>query len=65
MKAECPNGCEQEEFITTAHVVQTWQVEKDGEFITEISCCDEVTHKPSADNIWTCAQCGAEATVTE
>ena len=55
----CP-VCGRTEFLTTAHVAQTWRVNWDGEFIEEIST-DETTAPPEDGNIWTCAVCGAEA----
>jgi hypothetical protein len=62
MKAICANNKIHNEFITTAHVVQTWKVDKEGDFIEEVST-DEVTHGPDKNNIWTCAICGAKAIV--
>ncbi len=55
----CP-VCGRTEFLTVAHVAQTWRVNWDGEFIEEIST-DETTAPPDDGNIWTCAVCGAEA----
>lgn len=55
----CPVGGG-ESFHVTAHVTQTWLVDAEGAFVEEVSSCDEVTHKPDDDNIWTCAneKCG-------
>jgi len=47
-------------FITTAHVTQTWLVDEDGDFIEAKSDCDEVTHAPDAEDLFTCSKCGAE-----
>lgn len=56
----CPK-CGHDQFTTTAHVVQTWLVDKFGNFIDEVSSCDEVTHNPDDGNTWYCEKCGAEA----
>ena len=55
-KHYCPN-CGGTEFFTTAHVVQTWKVDSEGNFIEEIST-DMVTHDPRDENIWECDKCG-------
>ena len=60
MKALCPKNETHKEFFTVAHVVQTWKVDEEGEFIEEIST-DETTHGPTVGNIWECAVCGTEA----
>ena len=56
----CPK-CGATEFIVTAHVTQDWKVAHDGEFMSMVTACVEVTHKPDDDDIWGCAQCGHEA----
>ena len=53
-----------ERFCTVAHVVQTWEVDREGNFLSEIST-DETLHGPDNDNIWTCMNCGAEAIISE
>lgn len=53
----CP-ACQSTEFIVTAHVTQTWRVDGDGDFLNAVSECDEVTHRPDSDDVWTCAACG-------
>lgn len=55
----CPK-CGNTTFITTAHVTQTWLVDEDGDFIEAKSDCDEVTHAPDAEDLFTCSKCGAE-----
>ena len=55
----CPK-CGNTTFITTAHVTQTWLVDEDGDFIEAKSDCDEVTHAPNAEDLFTCSKCGAE-----
>jgi len=64
LKATCPNNPKHNRFHTTAHVVQTWEVNEHGDFQSELST-DETTHGPNVDNIWTCAVCNAEAKVEE
>ena len=60
MKARCPNDPKHDKFITVAHVAQIWTVDRDGEFLSEVSN-DEILEYPSPQNIWTCTECGAEA----
>lgn len=59
MRATCPNNETHQQFFTTAHVTQTWLVDPEGHFVSEIST-DETTHGPSIDNEWTCSDCGAD-----
>lgn len=70
MKAICPNDpkpndndptLDHKNFYTSAHVVQTWKVNPNGDFCEEISN-DDVTHSPHKDNTWECCTCGASAT---
>lgn len=65
----CPNGCckkpgSKKLFVTVAHVAQDWLVDSYGNFVR---CLDtaETTHEPDDGNIWTCYECGAEATIEE
>lgn len=51
---KCPR-CGNMSFYVTAHVTQTWKVDEEGDFIEEVSSCDEVTHRPDDDDIWSCA----------
>lgn len=60
-KATCPTNRAHKYFTTTIHVTQTVKVSETGDFIEEISSCDEVTHGPHQDNSWTCTECGADA----
>ncbi len=60
MTKKCPR-CSCTEFIVTAHVTQTWRVDKDGDFINTVTECDEVTHKPDDADVWVCADCGFDA----
>lgn len=55
----CPK-CGNTTFIATAHVTQTWLVDEDGDFIEAQSDFDEVTHRPDAEDLFTCSKCGEE-----
>lgn len=55
----CPK-CGGKEFLISAHVVQEWMVDGNGEFISCTEDCLDVTHKPSNDECWECAHCGYE-----
>lgn len=61
MKVKCPNDKNHKRFATTAHVMQEWEVDENGNFESVINDCLEVTHSPNLDNIWRCLECGAEA----
>ena len=45
----CPK-CGGEEFLVTQHVAQTISVDGNGNFLKEISSCDEVTHRANDEN---------------
>lgn len=64
MAKHCPK-CGNTVFHVTAHVTQTWEVDEDGDFIRSISNCDDVTHRPDDQDIWTCAKCGHDAPGSE
>lgn len=59
--AFCPTSPGHRRFATTIHVMQTVEVAPNGDFIEELTSCDEVTHGPDPDNTWTCTTCGAQA----
>jgi hypothetical protein len=63
MKAVCPNNENHKEFITTAHVMQDWKVDDEGNWIETIDASVQTSHKPDPDNIWTCSVCNKEAKV--
>ena len=65
MKARCPKNPDHKHFITVAHVTQDWVVDEEGNFVEVHSDEGETTHGPNPGNTWTCAECGAEAEVTE
>lgn len=56
----CPKcGCST--FIVSQHVVQTVKVDGNGNFMSEVTSCDEVTHAADDDDIWQCSHCGFDA----
>ena len=59
----CPK-CGGREFITTAHVIEEWIVDSDGNYL-DTYCTGDVTHTPDDDNIWQCNNCGYDAAGTE
>lgn len=63
MKAVCPTSPDHDIFITVAHVIEEWVVNRDGSYRENLDVL-EVAQKPSPENIWTCASCGKEAKVT-
>lgn len=65
MLARCPKNYEHKTFVTVAHVTEYWLVDEHGNFI-EVDGCGggEVLTPPDAGNIWTCAKCGVEASLT-
>lgn len=54
---KCGNG----KFHVTYHVTQTVEVDGNGNFLKEVSSCDEVTHVADDDDIWDCEKCGYSA----
>ena len=69
MKITCPKNSRHTRFITTAHEVHEWVVDKDGQFIRDANppkrACIEVAHGPTQGNDFTCLCCGSQATVEE
>lgn len=53
---KCPK-CGALSFYTSAHVVQDWLVDSDGNFMRCMDDCIEVTHFPDDDDLWECANC--------
>lgn len=61
---KCPKcGCG--EFIVTQHVTQTVVVDGNGNFIKQVSSCDDITHKADDDDLWQCNHCGYDAPGSE
>jgi hypothetical protein len=56
---KCPNDSSHDRFVTGAVVCQDWVVDGSGNFMEVFDECTQVFHKPSTDNEWTCADCGA------
>jgi hypothetical protein len=56
-RATCPVNPEHNRFATSAHVAQTWEVDRDGEFVSVIADCTDVTHRPESGNLWECLDC--------
>ena len=52
----CPK-CGAEIFYVTAHVVQDWKVNRNGDFVEIVDDCIEVAHYPDDMDIWSCANC--------
>ena len=69
LKVTCPNSPKHNRFSTTAHVMQDWLVDKDGEFVKCLDQCVQVDNEPEYGNTFTCMCmvkgkcCGAEAEV--
>lgn len=61
-KHVCPVCGNTESFTTSAHVVQTWKVDGNGNFLKAIST-DDTMYGPDDGNIWTCTKCGADAVI--
>lgn len=56
----CPTDPAHGRFLTTAHVMQDWEVDGEGNFLS-VHADLETTHGPDPGNIWTCLICGAQA----
>ena len=65
VKHVCPEGCSEGKFLTTAHVMQEWEVDAFGNFIKVVDDSLEVTHYPQEGNIWSCVRCNSTAMVVE
>lgn len=53
----CPK-CGGKRFGVSAHVVQDWEVDENGEFVKVVEDCIEVAHFPDDEDIWDCLECG-------
>lgn len=67
MKITCPKNPKHNRFSTTAHVMQDWIIDNDGEFIRCLDQCVEVDQGPEKGNSFTCMVrgCGEEAIVED
>jgi len=62
MKLVCPKNPKHKKFSVTAHVTEEWIVDEHSDFLSAGET-GEVTHRPAADDYFTCHECGAEAGV--
>lgn len=62
MKATCPNNSEHKKFLTVASVMEEWLVNENGDWL-ETTQSLQTNNGPDPGNIWTCAECGAQAKV--
>lgn len=64
--AVCPSDRSHNEFLTTAHVTETWVVDRYGDFESKLeSDAGEVIHAPDPEDIWQCRICGKDAVFVE
>ena len=63
-KRVCPSCPDNETFITSAHIVEYWLVDSEGNWIETVGPGD-VAASPSHGNIWECATCGNDETMEE
>lgn len=59
-KAYCPDNPDHDRFIATAHVVEDWIVDREGNWM-DTNACTDTLRSPSTEDVWTCAECYAEA----
>jgi len=57
MKITCPKNPVHNRFEVTAHVTQLWLVDEEGNFVSELKGCEEVTHAPSVGDMFICTDC--------
>lgn len=62
IKAVCPKDGRHDLFVTTAHVVEEWIVDRNGNYIDLFDTLETV-HGPAEGNIWACHICGTQAIV--
>ena len=60
----CPNACKAN-FYTTAHIMQEWEVDAEGDFVKVAIDLLQVSHEPDFDNIWVCVNCGEQGILIE
>jgi len=58
----CPTDPEHNSFETTATVLESWEVDREGNWQTTLSALETV-HGPDPDNIFTCLICDTVAVV--
>ena len=64
VRAVCPKDPCHRRFETIAHVVQSWAVDAEGDFLDELLTL-ETAHGPDPRNIWICLECDTQAMVYE
>lgn len=52
----CPK-CGGKQFIVSAHVVEDWLVDENGNWIETICSGNEVSHRPDDGDLWVCSWC--------
>lgn len=57
---KCPN-CGHDVFYTTAHVVELWKVDNNGNHLETIDCLETAYYPDDDDDVWWCEKCGYEA----
>lgn len=60
MRRICPK-CGNNTFITSAHVMQDWEVDAEGNYLDTVNECVQIDQEPDQDNSWSCSRCGTEA----
>jgi len=54
LKITCPKNAKHNRFVTTAHVMQDWIIDKDGNFVRCLNECVLVDKGPEKGNYFTC-----------
>ena len=62
MKITCPKNSKHKRFSTTAHVIESWEVDENGDFVKVISS-DGVSHAPEKGDLFICRDCWVYAKV--
>lgn len=62
MNLSCPKNPEHSTFEVTAHVAETWKVDRRGNFLEVLEPATDVVHSPDSQDLYTCCTCGVEAT---
>jgi len=60
---KCPNSDNHKKFKTTAHIVQSWLVNEEVDYIETVEESLAVASYPDIENIYICSTCGAEADI--
>ena len=66
MKIKCSTeGCNCNEFYTTAIVSESWKVDNQGDWLETNEGDGQVVKFPKSDDLFECAECGASADVED